>query len=99
MYLFAGIPNVDPDDLLQFESTGPSPAAGGEGAAPLLRSVSEIAAHSFADNAVHGTEVDSASMSGSLASGFSLTEAQEKAISGKLFATFNCLFVCLKIIL
>ena len=82
----AGIPNVDPDDLLQFESSGPSPAAGGEGA-PLLRSVSEIAAHSFADPAVQGTDQgDSGSLSGSLASGFSLTEAQEKAISSKLVA-------------
>ncbi len=79
------MPNVDPDDLLQFESTGPSPAAGTENA-PLHRSVSEIAAHSFADSAVQGMEGDS----GSITSGFSLTEAQEKAISSKIVFHLHC---------
>ena len=42
--------------------------------------MNEIAAHSFSDNTMYGMDAETASMS----SNISLTEAQERAISGKI---------------
>ncbi|XP_033628297.1 rab GTPase-binding effector protein 1-like isoform X2 [Asterias rubens] len=65
-------PNVDPEELLQFETQGQS-------SSPLHRSMNEIAAHSFSDNTMYGMDAETASLS----SNISLTEAQERAISGE----------------
>ena len=81
---------MDPDDLLQFADSGLSPSTVLEGgaSASLHRSVSDIAAHSFADSAVHLMDGGD---SVSITSNYSLTEAQEKAISSKcVLVQSNC---------
>ncbi|XP_038058234.1 rab GTPase-binding effector protein 1-like [Patiria miniata] len=71
-------PSLDPEELLQFETQGGGTPSGQSGS-PLHRSICEIAAHSFSDSAVYGMDAETTSLSSSI----SLTEAQERAISGE----------------
>lgn len=73
-------PNVDPEDLLQFDTTDSS-GGGGPGRSHANRSISEIGAQS-GQNASSEQFLGKSYDSVSLSSNISLTEAQERAISG-----------------
>ncbi len=60
----------------------------GQPGSPLHRSMNEIAAHSFSDNTVYGVDAETASLSSSI----SLTEAQERAISGKILKLLSVIY-------